>query len=63
MHAPFSGHVYEDTIKQRPYTAPVQTQQELHALQMSNHFKRASQKEQYHQMMINKYKANTIGTS
>jgi type III secretion system FlhB-like substrate exporter len=55
------GHVLEDVIKRRPVTAPVQTQEELHRLQMSNHFKRQSQQEQYNQMLALKYKAATIG--
>lgn len=55
------GHVLEDIIKRRPVTAPVQTQEDLHKLQIANHFKRQSQQEQYHQMLALKYKAATIG--
>ena len=55
------GHVVEDLIRKRPVTAPVTTQEELHRLQMSNHFKKQSQQEQYNQLLALKYRAATTG--
>lgn len=55
------GHVMEDVIHRRPVTAPVQTQEELHRLQMTNHFKRRSAQEQYNEMLALKYRAATSG--
>jgi hypothetical protein len=55
------GHVLEDIIKRRPVTAPVFTQEDLHRLQMSNHFKRQSAQEQHAEKIALKYKAATAG--
>ena len=55
------GRVIEDTFHRRPVTSPVMTQEELHRLQMSNHFKKQTAHEQYQQMLALKYKSHTVG--
>lgn len=55
------GRVVEDTYHRRPVTSPVTTQEELHRLQMSNHFKKQTAHEQYQQMLALKYKSHTVG--
>jgi hypothetical protein len=56
-----TGAVLEDTLKRRPYTAPVTTQEELHQQQMTNAFKKRSQQQQYQLMMAYRYNSNTLG--
>jgi len=53
-----TGHVSAvdaDEPLLRPYTAPITTQRDLHELQMKNHFKKMSQKEQHYKMLQLRY--------